>query len=149
MNLSLLKLLVRYSDDYGCVDLSKVKSLYQGSSSLSSELQNLVSNRSQIHDQASASYASLIVCGSLSASNSPSKLQYCAICLERSSSVPFPLLLFVSITCITFALSVPFGLTVFFDLPCFFTSLSVILLSGFPCPLRPWLAEALSYSPST
>lgn len=114
MNLSLLKLLVRYSDDYGCVDLSKVKSLYQGSSSLSSELQNLVSNRSQIHDQASASYASLIVCGSLSASNSPSKLQYCAICLERSSSVPFPLLLFVSITCITFALSVPFGLTVFF-----------------------------------
>ena len=36
MNLSLLKLLVRYSDDYGCVDLSKVKSLYQGSSSLSS-----------------------------------------------------------------------------------------------------------------
>ena len=41
MNLSLLKLLVRYSDDYGCVDLSKVKSLYQGSSSLSSELQKL------------------------------------------------------------------------------------------------------------
>lgn len=41
MNLSLLKLLVHCSDDYGCVDIPKVKSLYQGNNSLSSELRKL------------------------------------------------------------------------------------------------------------